>query len=69
MLYSDLKKNKMMVNNAEKMLENFATKLKQERVNSRALHMQNESFKEMAMKLGVNPEDKTSFEALLEIEI
>lgn len=29
--------------------------------------MQNESFKELIMKLGVNPKDKNYFEALLQI--
>lgn len=49
------------------MLEKDATRLKQGRAKSRDIHMQNESFKKIVMKLGVNHEDKSYFEALLQI--
>jgi len=41
MLYSELSQNAMIIGKAEKLLEKAATKLKQEKANSRALHLQN----------------------------
>lgn len=66
MLYSELNRNAMTISKAEKLLEKATTRLKQERAESRSLHMQNESLKELIMKLGVNLEDKVAFEALLQ---
>lgn len=56
----------MTINKVENLLEKVATKLKQERANSRVLHMENEKLKELIVKLGVNLEDKAAFETLLQ---
>ncbi len=53
--YSELSWNVMTISKDEMRLEKAAKKLKKETVNSRALHLQNESFKELILKLGVNP--------------
>ena len=47
-------------------MEKAATRLNQEISNSKYLHMKNERFKELIVKLGVNPEDKITSEALLQ---
>lgn len=56
----------MTINKVEKLLEKATMILKQERASSRALHMQKDNFKELIMKLGVNPEDKVVLETLIE---
>lgn len=66
MLYSKLNRNIIFIKKSENMLQKDAPRLNQEKSNSRALHMQNEKFKDLLMKLGVNPEDKIAFEALLQ---
>lgn len=54
-LYIELNRNAMTISKDEKLLEKVTKMLKKERAKSKALHMQNESFKELIMKLGVNP--------------
>jgi len=56
----------MTISEAKKLLEKVATRLTQQRANSRALHMKNENFKALVVKPEVNVEDKTTFEALLQ---
>ena len=57
----------MIINKADKILEKATTRLKQGRANSRALHMQNESFKDNVAMLGVKPKDTIAFKDLLQI--
>ena len=55
MLYSDLNRNATTISKAGKLQEKATTRLKQERANSISLHIQNDSFKELIVKFGVNP--------------
>lgn len=65
MLYSHLNRNVITISKAKKLLEKVETRLQQKRYNYIALHMNNESFKDLIMKFEVNLEDKVAFEALL----
>lgn len=55
MLYNDLVKNSMTIRKAKTLLENASNKVKMEKYNSRSFHIQNECYKELIIKLGVNP--------------
>lgn len=65
MLFNELSQNAMKINKVEKLLDNVANKMKQERDNSRSLHFKNENYKEMIVELGVNLED-TVIETLIQ---
>jgi len=72
LIYSELKKTSLVVNRAETLLEKVVSQLKLEKDNSRALVTQNEELKNMIIKIGVNPEDKSVVQKLLqgvEIEV
>ena len=67
MLCNELSKNAITIDKAKKLLEKAATRLKQEKSNSRALNMQNASYKELIVKMGVDPVDITTIESLIKI--
>lgn len=46
MICSELSLNSIKISKAEKLMDKVVTKLKQERDNSRDLHLQNQNFKE-----------------------
>ena len=56
----------MTISKAEKFPEKVAMRLKKEKSKYKSLHMENKSFKDLIMKLCVNPEDKMVVEALLQ---
>lgn len=66
MLCSELSKSALTISKVEKLLEKATTRVKQEIANSRALNLQNESFKELSVKLGVNPNDKAVLDAVIQ---
>jgi len=66
LIYSELKKTSLDVNRVETLLEKVVTQLKLEKDNSRALVTQNEELKNMIIKIGVNPEDKSVVQKLLQ---
>lgn len=51
MLYNDLNDNEMTIKKIEKLLEKVANRLNQERYNSIDVHIQNDSLKELIVKL------------------
>jgi len=66
MLYGELSGSALTITKAKKMLEKACIKVKQEKANSRALHLLNEYYKELIIKLGVNPEEKTIVESIIQ---
>ena len=60
MIYNDLSKWALTISTTKKLLEKATTKIKEEKVNSRALHLQNEGYKELIFKLGVDPKSSQS---------
>lgn len=64
-IYSKLSEESLTISQVEKLLEKGATKRKQENANSRALHLQNESYKEMIIMLGVDPNDNSTIGSIV----
>ena len=68
LIYNDLSKNSLAASKKKALLGKVIGQLKVEKVNSRALQTQNEEFKNLIIKLGVNPEDKTTIQKFLQGE-
>ena len=63
---SKLRKGALTISKVEKLLEKVATKVKQEKSNSRALHFQNKFFNELIFKMGVDHNDKVVIDAIIQ---
>jgi len=65
MIYNELSKGALTISKAQKLLEKETTKIKQEKANSRALPLQNQSYMEIFIKLGVDPSDNTTIDVIV----
>ncbi len=48
----------MTISRAETYIGKVSNKVKLEKTNSKALYLQKESYEELIIKLGINPDDK-----------
>lgn len=62
MIYTELRKGALAIIKAEKLLEKEATNIKQDKANPRVFQLQNEGYKELIIKLGVDPGDNDAIE-------
>jgi len=67
MIYKELSKGALTISKAENLLEKEATKIKKEKSNLRALHLYNEGFMELIIKLGLDPSDKASIDVIIKV--
>lgn len=66
MLYNDLVKYLVIIIRVETFIGKLSNKVKLEEANSRALYLKKESYKELMIKLGINPDDRSTVEAILQ---
>lgn len=66
MIYSEFSKGALTISKAKKVLEKVSTKVKHEKSNSKSIHLHNWGFKELVVKLGVDPNDKATIDAIIQ---